>query len=165
VERFEILGFFAGAHELDGLADNGTKGECGTAAGIAIELGQDGAGDAKGLVEVGGDVYGLLAGGGVEDEEDFGGLDQVLEADEFLYERFIDLKPAGSIEDQGIAGRGGGVGEGIAADLEDILLPGLEEDGDVEFVTEDLELVHGGGAIHVCGDEEDLAALFLEEAG
>jgi len=165
VEQVEVLGFFAGAHELDGFADDGTEGEGGAASGITIEFGEDGAGDAEGLVEVGGDVDGFLAGGGVEDEEDLAGLGEVTEPDEFLDEGFVDLETAGGIEDDGVAGGGTGFGKGFAADLQDIGLAGTQENGDAEFVAEDLELVHGGGTIDIGGDEEDVAALAGEESG
>jgi hypothetical protein len=55
VEGFEVVEFFAGADELDGLAGDGFETEGGTAASVAVELGEDGAGNVQGFVEMGGD--------------------------------------------------------------------------------------------------------------
>jgi hypothetical protein len=44
IENFQLIVFFADAHELDGLAGDVMNGERRAAAGIAIKLGQDHAG-------------------------------------------------------------------------------------------------------------------------
>ena len=78
VEGFEGVGLFAGAEELDGLAGDLADGEGGAAAGVAVHFGEDGAGDVEAVVEGLGGVDGVLAGHGVGDEEDFGGVEELL---------------------------------------------------------------------------------------
>lgn len=68
VKFAELVDFFAFANVFDGFTGDGTHGEGGTTAGIAIELGEDDAGEPHGVVEVGGYGDGLLAGGGIGDE-------------------------------------------------------------------------------------------------
>ena len=51
VEGLEGVGLFAGAEELDGLAGDVADGEGRAAAGVAVHLGEDDAGEAEALVE------------------------------------------------------------------------------------------------------------------
>jgi hypothetical protein len=53
MEGLEGVGLFAGADELDGLAGDVADGEGRAAAGVAVHLGEDDAGEAEALVEVG----------------------------------------------------------------------------------------------------------------
>src|SRR5260221_12121713 len=114
---------------------------------------------------MGGDVDGFLAGGGVEDEENFLGLDEVAEADEFLDEGFVDLQAAGGVEDEGVAIVGLGKFERAAGDFQNVGLALLNEGGNLDLAGEGLQLVHGGGAIDVRGDEQGGAALLEEKFG
>ena len=57
----------------------------------------------KRLVEMRGDIDRFLAGGGIEHQQNFLRLDQVAQADQFLHQRFIDLQPAGRVENQRVA--------------------------------------------------------------
>ena len=68
VEFAELVDFFAFANVFDGFAGDGTHGEGGTTAGIAVELGEDDASEPHGVVEVGGYGDGLLTSGGIGDE-------------------------------------------------------------------------------------------------
>ena len=70
MEGLEGVRLFAGADELDGLAGDVADGERRTAAGVAVHLGEDDAGEAEALVKVLRGVDGILAGHGVGDEED-----------------------------------------------------------------------------------------------
>ena len=64
MERLEVVELFAGAGELDRLAGDFAEAERRAAARIAVELGQDRAGDAQCLVKMRGDADRLLPGGG-----------------------------------------------------------------------------------------------------
>ena len=79
MEGLEGVGLFAGADELDGLAGDVADGEGRAAAGVAVHLGEDDAGEAEALVEVLGGVDGVLAGHGVGDEEDLLRVEQLFE--------------------------------------------------------------------------------------
>jgi len=82
-------GFSAGAEELDGLAGDLANAEGGAAAGVAVHLGEDGAGDGELVVEGFGGVDGVLAGHGVGDEEDFGGGEEGFELGHLVHKRLI----------------------------------------------------------------------------
>ena len=70
MERFQRVGLFAHADELQRLPGDVADGERRAAARIAIHLGEDHAGDAQPLVEFVGRFDGVLAGHGVGHEED-----------------------------------------------------------------------------------------------
>ena len=71
VEGFDVFGFFAEADEFDGQIELVADGDDDAALGGAVEFGEEDAGDVDGLEEFLGLADGVLAGGGVEDEEDF----------------------------------------------------------------------------------------------
>ena len=75
IEGIKILELFAGTDELDGLAADALDGDGAPAAGVAVEFGEDGSGNADGVVEGRRKRGGLLTGHGVHDEERFGGVD------------------------------------------------------------------------------------------
>ena len=68
LERVHLL---ADAEELDRLAGDGAHRERRAAAAVAVHAGQHDAGDADALVEVAGEIDGVLAGQRVGDEQDF----------------------------------------------------------------------------------------------
>ena len=103
IEWLESVHLLACAREFDGAFGDFTHRECGAAAGVAVELSEDDAGDLEGVVEVSGNANGLLAGGGVGDEEDLAGLKEGLEVLDFLDEGLVDLLAAGSIKNLDIA--------------------------------------------------------------
>ncbi len=67
MELGKLVEFLAFAGVFDRFAGDGAHREGGAAAGVAIEFGEDDAGDADGFVEVFGDGDRLLAGGGIGD--------------------------------------------------------------------------------------------------
>jgi len=86
VELGEVFDFFTFANVFDGLAGDGAHGEGGTTTGVTIELSEDEAGDSDGGVKGLGDGDGLLAGGGVRDEEGFAGFEEMVEFLELVEE-------------------------------------------------------------------------------
>ncbi len=69
---------------------------------------------------------GLLAGGGVDDEENFLGLEELFQAADFLDEVLIDFLAAGGVEDLDVAGLVFAPGESLPGGLEDVGLAGGE---------------------------------------
>jgi hypothetical protein len=164
MERFEIVELLADADELDRFSGDRFEAQGGPATGVAVEFGEDGAGNVEGLIELGGDVDGFLAGGSIENEENFLGFDQVTELDQFLDERFVDLEPAGGIEEEGVAVLSPGVLERFAGESEQVRFTAAQEDRKIELTPQRFELIHGGRAMEIGGDQERLASLFQEEA-
>ena len=166
MERLEILELLADARELDRLAGHRPQAQGGAAAGVAVELGQDGAGDVERLVEMRGHVHRLLAGGGVEHEQDFLRLDQVAQPDQFLHQRFVDLQPAGGVEDERVpfvGARRSRAPRGQCASTS--VSPRCDKHRQIELLAERFELVHRRRPINVGRHEQRRAALLLEQAG
>ena len=152
VEGLEGVGFFAGAEELDGGSGDLADGKGGSAAGVAIHFGEDGAGDGEEVVEGFGGVDGVLAGHGVGDEEDFGGVEVALEVGHFLHEGLIDAGAAGGVDDEDVAAEVGGFAFGFAGEAEDFGSSVLRLRVEFAFVEVDAggfgdegELLAGGG--------------------
>ena len=58
-----------------------------------------------------------------------------------------------------------GVGDGVAADVDRSGRRRLAEDRDADLLAEDFELLDGGGALQVGGDEQRLAAALAQHQG
>jgi hypothetical protein len=165
VELFEGVEFFADANEFDGLAGDGFDGEGGAAAGVGVELGEDDAVEFELFVEGFGGVDGVLADHGIDDEEDLMGLDLDVDGFEFVHQRLIDVEAAGGVEDDDVPAILLGELDGVAADLDGIFVFALGVDGGVGLLAEGVELVDGGGALQVGGDEEGVFAFGFEVKG
>ena len=130
VEGLEGVGFFAGAEELDGGSGDVADGEGGAAAGVAVHLGEDGSGDGEAVVEGLGGVDGVLAGHGVGDEEDFGGVEEFFELGHLVHEDGVDAEAAGGVDDEDVAAEVAGFAEGFVGEAEDfggaVLCGGVE---------------------------------------
>ena len=166
MELLEVDGPFADGDEFDGSAGDLVHGERGAASGVAVHLGEDDAGDAECLVEVLGDGDGLLSECGVADEEDFLWVEALLDLYELLDEGVVDLESSGGVDDEDVGVLDASLHECGLGDLRDVLGESFGEDGDVEFVGEDFELVDGGGSLEVAGGEHDaLLELVAEVQG
>ena len=80
VERLEVGDLLAHGREQDRLARDGDDRQRGTTAGVAVELGEDDAVDADGLVERDRRLHGVLTDHGVDDEQGLVGLHGVAHA-------------------------------------------------------------------------------------
>ena len=165
MERLEVVELFAGAGELDRLAGDFAETERRAAARVAIELGQDRAGDAQCLVKMRGDADRLLPGGGVEHEQDFARLNPVAKLDEFLHQRLVDLQPAGGVENDHVNAVRLGLGHRAVGDLEHVLFAAHQETRQIKLPGQGLDLVHRGGPVNVRADEQRFAILGGEQAG
>lgn len=67
-------------------------------------------------------LHRLLAGRGVEHEQDFLRADEIAQADELLHEGLVNLEAAGGVEDQDVPLVRGREGQGLAGDDQDVLL-------------------------------------------
>src|SRR4029450_11088652 len=74
VKGGEVVGALAEADQLDGDAEVALDGDDDAALGGAVELGQDDPGDADGVGELAGLGEAVLAGGGVQDQQDLADL-------------------------------------------------------------------------------------------
>ena len=88
-------------------------GECRAAAGVAVHLGEDDAGEAETGMEILRGVDGVLAGHGVGDEEDFTGVEELLEAGHLVHQAFVDVEAAGGVDDERVAAHDDGFAAGL----------------------------------------------------
>ncbi len=174
VEEFEVVQAFAGGRKHDRFAGHGRHGQCGTAAGIAVELGQDDAGEVDALVKCQRRVHGVLADHGIDYEQDFVGNDRPADLAGLFHHVRVDAEASGGVHDhdvvQGAAGlfdAGAGDGDGIAGGvLEFGGGAGVRsEHGHTGALADHLKLGHGVGALQVTGDEHRAVALGLEPLG
>ena len=103
MEGFEGIALFTNANKFERLTSDGTDGERGTATGIAVHFGEDDTGDAEPLMKFVGGFDGVLAGHGVGDEENFGGVERFLEFGELLHQLFVNVLAAGGVNQDDVA--------------------------------------------------------------
>ena len=164
MEGLDLVELFAGADELDGLAGHGLDGERRAASGVAVELGEHDAGDVEVFVEGLGGADGVLAGHGVDDEQDLVGLDGLFDGLELVHEGLIDMQAAGRIEEDHVVAVPDGVGNGGLGDIDRVRLPHLE-DRDSQLFADDLQLLDRGRAVDIAGGEQRIFGLFFEKPG
>lgn len=100
MENIQAVDLFAGTDELDRLAGDVAHAQCGTAAGVAVGLGQHHAGQRQRLTEGLGGVGRVLTGHGIDHEQGFGGVDRGVQRLDLVHHRRIDRQAAGGIDQQ-----------------------------------------------------------------
>ena len=111
-------------------------------------------------------LHGVLAGHAVGDEQDLVGMDRRLEPLQLLHHLVVDLQAAGGVDDHhAVAGAPGLVDAGLARSCTTSVVDAVGVHRHVEFAPEGLELVDGGRAVHVGGDEPGRAPFGLELPG
>ena len=158
VEGLDHVQLLAGAHEFDGLAGGGPDGEGRAAPGVAVQLGEDHAVDAQRLVEGGGRVDGVLAGHGVHHQQNLVGMDGGLHPLELVHQLLVHVETAGGIQKDDVVAVVPGVAQGVLRDLYRVSLA-LLKDGQVQLSAHDLELLDGGGPVHVAGGQQGPLAV------
>ena len=165
MEDLQRVGLLAGAEELDRDAGDGGDGQRRAAAGIAVDLGQDQAGDGHRGHERLRHGDGLLAGHGVDDEQRLDRLDGGVDGGDLGHQRLVDGQAPGGVEDDDVADLALGGLDAAADDVDDGGPGRRAVDRDVEALAERLELVGGGRAVRVGGDEQGPAAELDDVAG
>src|ERR1700722_11764934 len=103
LERGHVVGAFAEADQLDRHAQFPLDGDDNAALGGPVKLGQDDPGDVYRLGEHAGLPEPVLAGGGVEDEQDLihrgALLDDALDLAELVHQPSLGVQPAGGVHD------------------------------------------------------------------
>jgi hypothetical protein len=165
MEDLQGIGLLAGAQELDRDAGDGGDAQRGAAAGIAIDLGQDEAGDGHRRDERLGDADGLLAGHGIDHEKRLDRLDRGIDRSDLGHQGLVDAETARGVEDDHVADLAARGLHALTGDVRDGRADRRAVDRDVELLAEGLELIGGRRAIRVRGDEERPAPLLDDVAG
>ncbi len=152
MERIERFALFAHAEELDRLAGDRPHRERGTTTRVAVDLGQDHAGQRQGVIEGLGGVGGILAGHGIDHEQGFRRLDRRVHLLDLVHHVGIDVQAACGIDDHHVdelqprlADRRLGDGHRLLADV------GREE-GYADLARQGFQLLDSGGSVDVGGN-------------
>ena len=167
MEALEVGQALAGGGEQDRGAGDAAHGQGRTAAGVAVELGEDHAGEADAVAECDRGVDGVLTDHGVQDEEDLVGDDGVADADRLVHHLGVHAQTAGGVHDDDVvtisaclldtgAGHGHRVAHAVAGFGRPHVHPGALGD--------DAQLRDGVGALEVGGHQQDALALVAQPA-
>ena len=99
VERLERFALLAHTDELDRLASNGTYRQRGTATGVAVDLGEDHAGQRQCVTKGLGGVGRILAGHRVDHEQGLDRVDRGMQRLDLAHHLFVDVQATGGIDD------------------------------------------------------------------
>ncbi len=102
VERVEVVQLLAVGGEHDLLAGDVRDGQRGTAAGVAVELGEHHAVEADAVAERLGGVDRVLADHRVDDEQDLVRADRVADVRGLLHQLLVDAEAAGGVDDHDV---------------------------------------------------------------
>ena len=87
--------------------------------GGAVQLGEHNAGDARGALEFPGLIHGVLAGGGVQNQQGFPvtarqlPVNDTADLPQLVHQVLLVVKPAGGVADDHVAAAGLGRGDGV----------------------------------------------------
>ncbi len=162
-ERLELVGGLAHADEQHRGPGHFLDAERGAAAGVAVELGQHHAGQRQRLVEAARGLDRVLTDHRVDDQEHVVRLHRRADRRQLLHQRLVDREAAGGVVDDHVAAELRGFGLGGLADLER-RRAGMLNTGTSIWLAEHLQLLDGGRALHVGGDEQRLLAFLGQVA-
>ena len=161
VEHLDVGQLFAYAAKLDRLARHRPDGQRRAAARVAVELGQHDAGDVHDLVELLRDVDRVLTGHRVDDQQDLGRIQGLFEPRDLVHQLFVDVKPAGGVDDDDVVVVLLRLFERALDDLLRIDLPHLEH-RNAGVLADDLQLLDRRRTIDVARDEHRVLALLAQ---
>ena len=125
VEALEVAQLLARGGEHDRLAGDRLDRQRGAAAGVAVELGEHDAVELRDLGELLGDVDGVLAGHGVDHEQDGVRAHALLDPRQLLHQRLVDVQAAGGVDDQHVLAVARGLIQSPARDVDRVAVGAL----------------------------------------
>jgi len=175
VEDVEVLELLTGRREQDGRSGHLPDAERGTAAGIAVELGQYDTGEADTLGEGLRGGHRVLADHRVDNEEDLVGIGRRAHIRGLPHQLVVDAESAGGVDDDRVEVAGAGVFDAAARDLDRVAggdphLPFAAHTGTrlggvhrhAGPFADDLQLIDGPGALEVARHEKGGVTLLSE---
>ncbi len=160
MEVLDLVELLADRGELDRLAGDRLDGERSAAARVSVELREDDAVEGDTLLERLRDRDRFLAGHRVEHEQDVRRLRRVAHRAELFHQRLVDVQPARGVEDDDVLALAPRLVDSRGHRLDRI---GRREDRDLELAAQLLELLDGGRAGEVGGDERGRVPLLAQE--
>ena len=165
VEQVEVLELLARGGEHDRPPGELHDGQRGTAAGVAVQLGQHDAVVAHAVQEGLGRGYRVLADHGVHHEQDLVRLGGVPDRDGLGHHLRVDAGAARGVDDDHVLLAPPGLLQRLPRGLDRVADPVAGErrvHRHAGPLAEDLELLHGVGPLQVGGDEHRRVALALQ---
>ena len=127
--------------------------------GIPVHLRHDHAVDPQEFIEAARHIHRILTRHRIRHEEDLRGMDQRLDSFELIHHRRIDGEPPRGIDDDHLITVPPGLVHSLHANRNRILRTGGIEDSGPDLLTQNLQLLHGGGPVDVRGDQINLFTL------
>ena len=163
VEALEVAELLARRGVHDRLAGDRLDRQRGAAAGVAVELGEHHAVELRDLGELLGDVDRVLAGHGVDHQQDRVRFDPLLDPRELLHQRLVDVQAAGGVDDQDVLAVARRLVERPARDVDRVLVGPLLVDGRAGLAADLDELLDGGGPVDVARRDGHRGAVLLAQ--
>ena len=164
MERLEILQPLAAAGKRDRHADDADDRQRRAAAGIAVHLAEDDAGDAHAAIELARALDRVLPGHRVGDVEQVGRLRRLLDRLQLHHQLVVDVEAAGGVDDDDVEAGVAGLGQRAARALHGIHLAGRVVYLDARLLRNYRELFDGRGPPDVGRYEQRVPALLREPA-
>ena len=164
MEDLEGVRLLSRADEGDGLAGDLADGERAAAAGVTVHLRHDDAVEVDLLCKGSRRGNGVLAGHGVDHQEDVVGLDRVADRHGLLHHGLVHMQAAGGVDDDDVAQVVDGVADGALGDRHRVCTVAAE-DAHALLVAEGLQLVCGRRAVDVAGGKQRGVAHLGETVG
>ena len=149
MERFERFALLTHTDELDRLAGNGAYRQRSTATGVAIDLGQDHAGQRQRITESLGGVSRILAGHGVDHEQCLDRIDRGMQRLDLAHHLFINVQATGGIDDYDINELELGLFNSCVGNVDWLLAQIGREEGYAHFARQHFQLFDGRRTVHV----------------
>ena len=149
MEILQRVHLFAGADQLDRLAGDGAHRQRRAAAAVAVDAGQHDAGDADAVVEILGEIDGVLAGEASATSRISCGLGGGLDLRHLGHQRLVDMGAAGGVEHHDVVALQARGLLGAAGDLHRRLAGDDRQRVDADLPAEHGELFLRRRALHV----------------
>ena len=157
--------FFGNANHFDGLTGDSLDGKSCTASGIAVHLCQDGPVDAKVFIKSLGRSHCILAGHGVQYQQDFLGMHLSLDIPKLRHELLINGQTAGSIQNDDIPVIGPGRIHSVGRNVYRIHIRRHPVHRYIGLLPQHFQLLDSGRTVHVAGCQKRPVSFFLKHKG
>src|SRR5260370_10599456 len=159
VDRLERVLFLAYAQKLHRRARHFTDGKRRATTRVAVELGQDDAGQAEPAMEFAGRAHRVLSDHGVGDEQDFSGLQVALEMAEFAHQFIVDMQAPRRVNEDYIRGGKLGFADGALSDFQGFIGARARPKAHAHRFGHLCKLLAGRGPINVGGNDQRPVAM------
>src|SRR5713101_743802 len=162
IETFEGIVFFAESDKLYRRTADFADGERCSAACVAIEFGENDAGESEALVKFSGGAYRVLSDHGVSDKENFAGLQFFFQIAEFVHQVVVNVQAAGGVHDNDITGGKFRFLDGAANNFQWLVGSGARPETYADGFCNLRELFPRGGTVDVCGNDDRTVAMLRQ---